>query len=310
MKARICTLSFILVVLVGLPTPVWSQQEAAFATGVKIWFSKSAKDRRLVVKKAKFILDDSALKLTVKNHDHPLEVSYDDIQKVVFDTNTHANLHRTKGFLLGGLVGAALEARQHVTDYWCYIEYKEANGSVQPYLIDFPEKQSQNALGRFKAALGDKVAVTVFSEPEGPSEKQTLRDLKAKDTVKVDKKYHPLPELKTGKALVVAVCPPLGFSDMGKRYQYKLHANDQVIAVNEFGTYSFAYLDPGNYLLVTQLRGSASGFRMKLEAGKGYYFFQNSFLSLKGSTTTLSRQSKELVMYEVNGTYFSDWKPK
>jgi len=37
-----------------------------------------------------------------------------------------------------------------------------------------------------------------------------------------------------------------------------------------------------------------------------YYFFQDIFML----HTTLSRHTKELVMYELNGAYFSDWKRK
>lgn len=307
MKSRICVLSFILVFLVGLCTRAWPKQGAAFSTGVRVWFSKNAKDRRLVNKKANFILDDSARKLTVENHAHPLDVSYDDIQKVVFDVSTHSSGHSNLGWLAGGLAGAAIENIHHVSDYWCYIEYKGPNSSIHPYLIEFPENQSQNAIERFKAALGDKVAVAGFSETSVTIDKHTLKDLQSKDAVKVDKKNHPLPELKPDKALVVVVCPPLRIDQEGKGIQFRLHANDQVIAVNKMGTYSFAYLDPGKYLLVSQAR-NASGFRMKLEGGKGYYFFQDSFIGVFKFNTILSRHSKELVMYEVKGAYFSDWK--
>lgn len=310
MKSRVCTLSFILVVLVGLCTPVWPQQKAAFATGVRVWFSKNAKDRRLVNKKAKFILDNSTRKLTVKNHDHPLEVSYDDIQKVVFDVSAHMDNHVLLATIAGGIVGGGIEAAMHhVSDYWCYIEYKGSNGPIQPYLIEFPKDQSQISIERFKAALGDKVAVADFPERAKAIDKHTLRDLQSKDAVKVDKKNHPLPELKSDKALVVVVCPTLWIRNEGVGYQYKLYANGQVIAVNKMGTYSFAYLDPGKYLLVSQ-SANASGFRMKLEAGKGYYFFQDTFKGRLKPRTTLSRHSKGLVMYEVNGAYYSDWKPK
>ena len=46
---------------------------------------------------------------------------------------------------------------------------------------------------------------------------------------------------------------------------------------------------------------------MRLEAGGDYYFFQNIF---DGYRTGLSRQAKEIVMYEVEGSYHSDWKRK
>lgn len=86
---------------------------------------------------------------------------------------------------------------------------------------------------------------------------------------------------------------------------FKLHANDRVIAVNTTGTYAFAYLDPGRYRLVSQSE-NANGFVMDLEAGRDYYFLQNTFISGWGPKTSLSRNSKELVMYELDGTYYSN----
>jgi hypothetical protein len=171
------------------------------------------------------------------------------------------------------------------------------------------KEQSQKAIEQFKAVLGDRATVAEFPEQEETIDKNTLKDLQSKHDLKVDQKNHPLPDLKPDKALVVVVCPPLAARYEGKGVQYKLHANDQVVAVNKMGTYSFAYLDPGDYLLVSQTE-NASGFHMKLEAGKDYYVLQDTFMGTWKAHTTLSRHSKELVMYELNGAYFSDWKRK
>ena len=46
---------------------------------------------------------------------------------------------------------------------------------------------------------------------------------------------------------MVVICPPLAARSAGKGNQFKLHANDQIVAENRQGTYSFAYLDPGKY---------------------------------------------------------------
>jgi hypothetical protein len=306
MKPRVCTLLFILV-LVGLCSLAWTQEQASFKAGVKVRFSRSATDRRLVDKDADLVLDDSARKLTVKNQEHPLEVSYDDIQRVVFDVST-----RMRGGALsqvvGGLPGAAI-ASKHVSHYWCYIEYKGPSGSVHSYMIEFPKEESQKAIEKMKAVLGERATVAEFPEQEETVDKNTLKDLQSKHDLKLDKKNHPLPELKPDKALVVVVCPPLAARYEGQGNQYKLHANDQVVGVNKMGTYSFAYLDPGDYLLVSQTE-NASGFRMKLEAGKDYYFLQDTFMGAWKARTTLSRHTKEVVMYELNGAYFSDWKRK
>jgi hypothetical protein len=79
-----------------------------------------------------------------------------------------------------------------------------------------------------------------------------------------------------------------------------------VVAVNKEGTYSFAYIEPGKYRLVSQA-DDANGFEMELEAGKTYYFLQNTF---QGGDTVLSRNSPELVNYLMSGTYFADWSRK
>lgn len=284
-----------------------SEEKADFNGPVKIRFSKSATDRRLVDKDAVFSLDSTTGKLTVRNPEHPLDVKYDDIQKVVFDVST-----RMRGGALsqgiGGLAGAAI-ASKHVSHYWCYIEYKTADGSPHQYMVEFPKDESPQAIDKVKVALGDKVTVAEFEETEATIEKNTLKDVQSKHELKVDEKNHPMPELKPDKALVVVVCPPLAARFEGKGTQFKLHANDQVIAVNKWGTYSFAYLDPGEYELASQSE-NASGFKMNLEAGKDYYFLQDTFMGAWKARTALTRHSKELVMYELEGAYFSDWKRK
>lgn len=297
----------IAIFILSLCSFIWAEEKVVFNSQVKTRFSKSATDRRLVDKDADFILDDTARKLTVKNEQHPLEVNYDDIQRVVFDVSTRMR-GGAMSQMVGGLAGAAI-ASKHVSHYWCYIEYKKGDSPAQKYLVEFPKDESPQAIERMKAALGDKVTVSDFPEQEAKVEKNTLKDLQSKHELKVDEKNHPLPEQKPDKALVVIVCPPLAARYEGKGVQYKLHANDQVVAVNKMGTYSFAYLDPGEYQLVSQTE-NASGFKINLEAGKDYYFLQDTFMGAWKARTTLSRHSKEVVMYELEGAYFSDWKRK
>jgi hypothetical protein len=274
---------------------------------VKVRFSRSATDRRLVDNDAELFLYDSARKLVVNSEEHPLDISYDAVQRVIFDVSTRM---RGGGLsqVVGGLAGAAIAAK-HVSHYWCYIEFKKPSGAVQPYMVEFPKEESEKAIGKMKELFGERVTVAEFPEQQGKIDKDTLQDLHSKYAVKFNKKDHPLPELKPDKALVVVVCPPLAARDEGARGltpQYRFYANDQVVAINSMGTYSFVYLDPGDYLLVSQFGKKASGFRMKLEAGKDYYFFQDLFFG----GVMLSRHTKELVMYEVNGAYLADWKRK
>ncbi len=291
--------------VLALSDVAWTQQ--VVVGDVKARFSKNAKDRVLVDKDAQLILDDSAHKLIVKNDEHPLNVSYDDIQKIVFDVSTHMRGGALAG-LVGGLVGAAI-ASKHVDDYWCYLEYKGSDGSTRSYMLEIAKASLPKVIEKMQALFGGKVMIAEFEEKAAAIEKDTLKDLQSKHDLNVDKRNHPMPESKPDKALVVVVCPPLAARNAGKGNQYKLHANDRVVAVNKMGTYSFTYLDPGDYLLVSQAE-NASGLRMKLEAGKDYYFLQDTFTGAWKTRTALSRHTKELVMYELGGAYYSDWKRK
>jgi len=73
------------------------------------------------------------------------------------------------------------------------------------------------------------------------------------------------------------------------------------------GTYSFAYLDPGQYNLVSQSE-NANGFKIEWRRAGRIIFLQNTFEGIVKGRTMLSRNSPEIVMYELNGSYFSDWK--
>ena len=296
---------FACALVLALSGLVWPQQ--AVFDKVKVRFNKNEKDRRLVDKDADLIIDDGARKLIVKNDQKPLDVDFGDVQKVVFDASTHMR-GGALGQLVGGLAGAAIAAK-HVNDYWCYIEYKKPDGSVQPYMLEIDKESSPKVIEKMQTIFGDKVTVAEFAEKEEKIEKDTLKDLQSKHEMKVDEKNRPMPEIKLDKALVVVVCPPLAARYEGKGNQFKIHANDQVVAVNKMGTYSFFYLDPGEYLLASQTE-NASGFRVKLEAGKDYYFLQDTFMGMWKARTALTRHTKELVMYELSGAHYSDWKRK
>jgi hypothetical protein len=304
MKTRLIALT--LLVVSTAPGAAWSQR--VVFDEVKARFNRSATDRRLIDKDADLVLDDEARRLTVRNDEHPLDVSYDDIEKVVFDVSTHMRGGALGRMVLGGLAGAAISGKG-VSDYWCYLEYRGADGVVRPYMLEIAKDSSADAMRKLQALFDDKVVVVQFAEKAEEVEKDSLKDLQSKHEVNLDEKNHPMPETRTDKALVVIVCPPLAARDAGKGNQFKLHANDRVVAVNKMGSYTFVHLDPGEYLLVSQA-GNASGMRMTLEAGKEYYFLQNTFVGTWKADTSLSRHSKELVMYESSGARFADWSRK
>lgn len=273
---------------------------------VKVRFNRSGEDVRLVDKNVDLIMDDGAKKLIVRGSDHPLEIGYDQVTKVVLETTRHMR-GGALSQMVGGLAGAAI-AGMKVQDYWCYIEYKQPDGAIQPYLMEVGKEISGPVVEKMRATFGDRVTLAEFPEAL-EIDKNTLPALQTKHDIEVDKKNRPMPQLKPDKALVVVVCPSLAARFAGKGNQFKLHANDKVVAVNRMGTYSFAYLDPGQYKLVSQTE-NAVGMDLELKAGEAYYFLQDVFQGTWKAKTGFSQHTKELVMYELNGAWHSDWKQK
>jgi hypothetical protein len=280
---------------------------------VKIRRHRSAEKRVLVDKLGTLTFDDSARKLTFKSEagDH-IEVGYDDVEKVIFDVTTHMRGGAVAqviqaATMVGAIVGSAM-AGAPVSDYWLYLDYKD-HGQNDTALLVVPKNSSVQAIGKATGTFGSRVTIADFAEKGAAIRLEDLKAVKSKQALTIDKQNHPLPEVKSDKATLVVVCPPLAARDANKGNQFKLHANDQVVAVNRMGTYSFAYLDPGKYRLVSQAE-DANGFEMELEAGHEYFFLQNAFQGVFKWETTLSRNSPEVVTYLAEGSYFSDWKPK
>ncbi|MBZ5665544.1 MAG: DUF2846 domain-containing protein [Acidobacteriia bacterium] len=288
--------------------------DAATFTHVKIHRHRNPEDRVLVDKVGVLTFDDAGRRLTFKSDaGDTLDVSYDAVAKVIFEVTSHmrggALAQVVSAASFPGLIAGTLIAGQHVHDYWFYLEYKNGDHN-EPILLDVPKDSSEAVITKATSLFGSRVTVAEFQEKGEEIKRKELPDIRSKQILKVKKVDHPLPELKPDKATIVVVCPPLAARYSGKGRQYKLHANDHVIAVNRSGTYSFAYLDPGKYHLVSQA-DNANGFEIELQAGQVYYFLQNTFQSdPQGGRTVLSRNTPELVLYELSGSYFADWKRK
>lgn len=285
---------------------------------VKIHRHKSSTDRMLVDKVGVMQFDDSGRKLTFSdNAGDTFEVRYDDISKIIFEATTHMH-GRTAGTIaltaVGGGVLGGIATAMHVQDHWFYLEYKSSDQNEQ-VLLEVPKESSEQVIAKAQSLFGSRVTMPEFQEKGEAIQKgeeldvKHIPDLRSQHTVTIDKKNHPLPEVKADKATVVVVCPSLAARNAGHGNQFKLHANDHVVAVNKLGTYGFAYLDPGQYNLISQSE-NANGFTIELEAGKSYYFIQNTFAGIVKGHTMPSRNSPEIVMYELNSSYYSDWKRK
>lgn len=279
----------------------------------KIHRHKSTSNRVLVDKVGSVTFDDTRRVLAFSDDAKDnFEVPYDAVTKVVFDTTSHmrggaASQVISATGLAGAIAGGAI-AGARVSNYWFFVEYRDGDRTRQ-VLLEVPRDSNQAVRKEGSSIFGSKVSIASFPEKAEAIDTEKLPDIKSKASLSVDKQDHPLPEVKPDKATIVVVCPPLAARYAGRGNQIKLHANDHVVAVNKPGTYSFAYLDPGKYRLVSQSE-NADGFEMELRAGETYYFVQNTLQGAFKYGTLLSRNSPELVMYLVDGSYWSDWKPK
>ena len=283
---------------------------------VKIRRQKSSQSRMLVDKVGVLRFDDAGRKLSfASNAGDKFEAGYDDVTKVVFEVTTHMRggwlpVGVSYAAVYGAVAANAITAGK-ISDHWFYLAYKSGNHNEQ-VLLEVPKKSSEKVIDEASSVFGSRVEKPLFQEKGAEIERfgkiddNRLPDLPSKHTMKVDKENHPLPEIKPDKATIVVVCPALSAVNVGEGNQYKLHANGRVIAVNKFGTYSFAYVDPGKYQLASQAE-NANGFEIELEAGKAYYFLQNTFAGSFKGHTLLSRNSPELVTYLLDGSYYSDW---
>jgi hypothetical protein len=280
---------------------------------VKIQRRESPKSRILIDKSGVLTFEDDTRRLAFAcGKRDSFDVSYDDVTKAQFEVTMHMRDDTlTSTVLLLGLTGVAAQSLlqlEHEHDYWFYLGYKNGEHS-ETALLEIPKGSSETFITKAKSLFGSRVIIPAFQEHGEPVNPQTLPAIHSKQSIRVDWNSQPLPEVKLDKATVVVVCPRVRNYDPAYGNQFKLHANERVIAVNQEGTYSIAYVEPGKYHLVSQ-SVNANGFRMELESGKAYYFLQNVFEGTIKNHTTLSRNSEELVMYELYGSYFSDWKPK
>jgi hypothetical protein len=284
---------------------------------VKIHRHKSADERQLVDKVGVLAFNDGARKLTFASRaDDVIDVPYGDVSKIVFDATTHMRGGWPANVLVaGGMPGLAARdiiVGARVRDHWLYLEYNQG-GHPQQTLLVIPGDLTEKAIAKAKEAFGDRVTVADFPQKseeiqkDDEIDKSRVPDLKSKHSLTLDRTNHPLPEIKPDKATLVVVCPPLAARNTGRGNQFKLHANGKVVAVNKMGTYSIAYVDPGKYSLVSQAE-NANGFDMQLEAGKTYYLLQNALQGIAKGKTMLTRNSPEVAMYLLDGSYFSDWK--
>jgi hypothetical protein len=298
-------------------------QQSAF-TDVNIRFVKTS-EREMDEKGASLVLDEASRRLRVKSGDRPLDISYDDVQKVVVEVDT---LGRKAGFgasfigmfagglLFGNAIATAID-KPFDNDHFVHLAYRKSDGSSASYGLTVGRESVPRGLKALHVAFGDRLQIPVFDEKSEEMSKQQQEAVKAqfkssKMTIRYlnTDKQHPLPEVRNDKALVVVATPATIMRRIGPEKAYgiaTLRANDVLVGVTGPGTYVFFYLDPGEYFLVSHTF-DAVGLRMTLEAGKDYYLTQTLYSKGIRPCSFLTRHSKELVMYEVAGSLWSDWR--
>ena len=285
---------------------------------VKVRFAKS-NEREMDEKGADLTLDPAARRLRVKSGERPLDVAYDDVQKIVVEVDT---LGRKSGFgasFLGMFAGGLLFGNAIATsidkpfdnDHFIYLAYKKTDGSPADYGLVIGKESVPQALRALRQAFGEKVEVPTFAEKvedldkkQFPSDKSRVRHISTA-------KSHPLPELRPDAALVVMVTPSTIMRRFAEKHYgiARVYANNKLVAVTSPGAYLYFYLEPGEYLLASETF-DVTGLRMKVEAGKDYYLSQTLYAKGIRLRSFLTRHSKELVMYEVGGSLWSDWGPE
>jgi hypothetical protein len=292
--------------------------EAVTFSHVKIHRHRSPQGRMLADREGVLTFDDLNRKVSFQNtmwdrfdEEIKFEAPYDSVTKVVFDSTTHMRGEGKWAALnfatIAGIVAASSIGARNTQDNWLYLEYKKGD-RTEPVLLMLPNDCLANVEQKAASLFSGRVVVSAFPEHSQDIPPKQLRsaEFKSRYAVKVNKKDHSLPTEKPDKATIIVVCPMVGL-DLGRGNHVKLHANDRVVAVNEMGTYGFAYVDPGRYRLISESPDNDNGFEAELEAGKTYYFVQNS---LPYDRTVLSRNSGEVVTYLAADTYLSEWKPK
>jgi len=299
-------------------------QRVAF-DGVRIRFNTN--DRKQVESSASLVFEDTSRRVLVESGQKPVQINYDDVAQVIFDwrlrihrrgmakeigLGTLTDVYRKLGGRGAESIGRTIDNRldataiNELTDRVMIIQ-TNAPGSMLQFVIEIGIDDANQVIAKAKQVFEKKVYIPDV-QIGYEIDKKNLPDAKTKHAVTISKN-HPEPQVRQDKALILVACPKANIpGSFG--WQMKLHANDSVVAVNRPGTYSFAYVDPGEYLLASQAGfagGNANGFKMKLDAGRDYYFLQNITAE---NRTVLSGNPKAIVLFEIGASSFSEWKRK
>ncbi len=303
----------ILLVLGVLPAIVFGQ---ARFTDIEVRFKK-ANEYVLETKDAELIIDDKARRVRVISKEAPLDVGFEDVQKVVIDVNTHGEKAgfgasflgmMAGGLLFGDLIATSID-KPFDNDHFVLFEI---NGPTGPrsHLINADNKIVPSVLKALGAAFGERVVIPKFDGKTEKLEDAQFDPPKVKLTANPRESTRPLPEAKQGKATIMITAPNTIFPE-GKAEKkgpgILIYANKQLVSVVWAGSYTFFHLDPGEYQFVGDTP-SPVGLRFNVEAGKEYYLTLTPYAKGIRLRSFLSRHSKEFVLFEIAGSRWMDWK--
>lgn len=309
----ILLLSGIFIIFCSL-VPVVAFGQARF-TDIEVRYKK-ADAYELENKDAELMLDDKARRLRVISKEAPLDVSYDDIQKVVVDVNTHGKKAgfgasflgmMAGGLLFGDLIATSID-KPFDNDHFVLLELKGPASPVS-YVINVDNKVVPAVLKALGSAFGEKLVIPTFAGKTEKLEDAQFNPPKVKIRAIPTEKQHPLPEIRLDKATVIVTSPDtimIRMKSEKKGFGILIYANGRLVSVVGPGDYTFFHLDAGEYQFVGDTP-SPVGLRINLEAGKEYYLTLTPYAKGIRLRSFLSRHSREFVMFEVAGSRFMEW---
>ncbi len=261
-------------------------------------------------------IDQKVGRLAVSSKIRTLDVTFDDIAHAIIEVNTHGKRAgfgaSFVGFLAGGLLFGDLIAtsidKPFDNDHFVLFEVKGPTASSS-FLINVDNKAVPSVLKALKAALGEKLVVSTFSERV-----ERLGDDFDPPKVKIHavptEKQHPIAEVRRDKALIFISAPSsimIRMKSEKRGFAVPIYANGRLVGAVGPGDYTSFYADPGDYLLVGDTP-SPVGLRMRAEAGREYYLTLTIYAKGFRLRSFLSRHSKEFVIFEITGSRWMDWK--
>jgi hypothetical protein len=263
---------------------------------------------------AELVIDDKARRINVRSKAKSLDVGFDDIERAIVEVNTHgkkagfgASLAgwMAGGLLFGDLIATSID-KPFDQDHFVLFETK----GQAPLLISIDNRSVPAALKALQAALGNKVHVPQFTEKVETIPDEKFNPPKVKVSAVPTVKMRPVPNILPGKATIVMTAPVAIFFAIKPEKKgpgILVYANDKLVTVIWAGNYTFFHLDPGEYMLAGDTP-APTGLRIKVEAGKDYYFTLTPWHKGIRMRSFITRNSKELITYEMSGALWVDWK--